>query len=82
MENYDEYEEIHGMEIETDKAKFYEAYNKNDNRNCVLKIMDKKKLEEGDFDFLMEQINNEEKITKLCNSENTVNLYRRFENNE
>ena len=79
---YDEYEEIHGMEIETDKAKFYEAYNKNDNRNCVLKIMDKKKLEEGDFDFLMEQINNEEKITKLCNSENTVNLYRRFDNNE
>jgi serine/threonine protein kinase len=70
------------MEIETDKAKFYEAYNKKDNRNCVLKVMDRKKLEEGDYDFLMDQINNEEKITKLCNSENTVNLYRRYDNNE
>ena len=28
----------------------------------------------------MEQINNEEKFTKICNSQNTVNFYRRLEN--
>ena len=81
--NYiDDYEDIHCLENETNKAKFYEAYNKKFDRNCVLKVMDRKKLEDDDFDFLMEQINNEEKFTKLCNSENTVNFYRRLENNE
>jgi serine/threonine protein kinase len=81
--NYiDDYEDIHLLDNETNKAKFYEAYNQKFDRNCVLKVMDRKKLEDGDFDFLMEQINNEEKFTKLCNSENTVNFYRRLENNE
>ena len=81
--NYiDDYEDIHCLDNETNKAKFYEAYNKKFDRNCVLKVMDRKKLEDDDFDFLMEQINNEEKFTKLCNSENTVNFYRRLENNE
>ena len=81
--NYiNDYEDIHCLDNETNKAKFYEAYNKKFNRNCVLKVMDRKKLEDDDFDFLMEQINNEEKFTKLCNSENTVNFYRRLENNE
>ena len=66
--------------IDTNKPKFYPAYNKALDRNCVLKVIDKKKLEDGDFDFLMEQINNEEKITKICNSQNTINFYRRLEN--
>ena len=77
-----DYEDIHCLDNETNKAKFYEAYNKKYNRNCVLKVMDRKKLEEGDFDFLMDQINNEEKFTKLCNSENIVKFYRRLEINE
>ena len=68
--------------IDTDKAKFYDAYNIKYDRKCVLKVRDKKKLEDGDFDFLMEQINNEEKFTKICNSQNTVNFYRRLENQE
>ena len=68
--------------FETNKAKFYDAYNIAFNRKCVLKVIDKKKLEDGDFDFLMEQINNEEKLTKICNSQNTVNFYRRLENQE
>ena len=81
--NYiNDYKDIHCLDNETNKAKFYEAYNKKFDRNCVLKVMDRKKLEDDDFDFLMEQINNEEKFTKLCNSENTVNFYRRLENNE
>ena len=68
--------------FETNKAKFYDAYNIAFNRKCVLKVIDKKKLEDGDFDFLIEQINNEEKLTKICNSQNTVNFYRRLENQE
>ena len=67
---------------ETNNAKFFEAYNKKFDRNCILKVIDKKILENGDFDFLMEQINNEEKFTKICNSQNTVNFYRRLENQE
>ena len=67
---------------ETNKASFYEAYNISFNRKCILKVIDKNKLEDGDFDFLMEQINNEEKFTKICNSQNTVNFYRRLENKE
>ena len=75
-ENIDIKDEI----SETNNAKFFGAYNKKFNRDCILKIIDKKILEEGDFDFLMEQINNEEKFTKICNSQNTVNFYRRLEN--
>jgi len=65
---------------ETNNAKFFEAKNKKFNRYCILKVIDKNSLEDGDFDFLMEQINNEEKFTKICNSQNTVNFYRRLEN--
>jgi serine/threonine protein kinase len=68
--------------IETNKAQFYDSYNKIFDRKCVLKVIDKKKLEDGDFDFLMEQINNEEKLTKICNSQNTVNFYRRLDYQE
>ena len=80
----DEYDDINNKEeiSETNNAQFYEAYNKKFNRNCILKVIDKKILENGDFDFLMEQINNEEKFTKICSSENTVNFYRRLENQE
>ena len=79
-----EYDDINYKEeiSETNNAKFYEAKNKKSERYCILKVIDKKILENGDFDFLMEQINNEEKFTKICNSENTVNFYRRLENQE
>ena len=80
----DDYEDINIIEeiSETNNAKFYQAHNKLFNRDCILKVIDKKTLEDGDFDFLMEQINNEEKFTKICNSENTVNFYRRLDNEE
>ena len=78
-----DYEEINNNEdFETNNAKFYEAYNIAFNRSCILKVIDKKILEDGDFDFLLEQVNNEEKMTKICNSQNTVNFYRRLENQE
>ena len=78
-----DYEDINiNDDFETNNAIFYDAYNIAFKRSCFLKIIDKKKLEDGDFDFLMEQINNEEKMTKICNSQNTVNFYRRLENQE
>ena len=80
----DEYEDInYNDEIyETNKEKYYELYNKKFDRSSILKVINKKKLEDDDFDFLMEQINNEEKFTKICHSQNTVNFYRRLENQE
>ena len=81
----DEYEDIiiESDEIsETNNSEFYIAHNKKFDRSCILKVINKKKLEDDDFDFLMEQINNEEKFTKICNSQNTVNFYRRLENQE
>ena len=32
-----------------------------------------------DYDFLLERLKQEEEITKKCNSDNTVNLYRKLE---
>ena len=57
-EYIDEYEDIIELNeiYETNKEKYYEAYNKTFNRRCILKVIDKKKLEDDDFDFLMEQI--------------------------
>ena len=57
----------------------YYAHNIKTNQDCVLKIINKKQLELGDYDFLIEQIRLEEEITKACNSENTVNFYRKLE---
>ena len=74
----DDYEDIN-FEEETNQSKLYRAYNKHEKRLCFLKVINKKQLELGDYDFLLEQINREEEITKLCNSENTVNFYRRIE---
>ena len=60
-------------------SKVYKAYNNKSQRYSCLKIINKKELESGDYDFLLEQIYKEEKITKLCNSENTVNFYQKIE---
>ena len=43
-------------------------------------VIDKKQLEFGDYDFQIEQLKKEEQITRLCNSENTINFYRKIEN--
>ena len=44
-----------------------------------MKIIDKKQLELGEYDFLYKQIKREEEITKICKSENIVNFYQKFE---
>ena len=79
LENYkNEYEDC-SMKEETNLGFIYNAYNKKAGRDCCLKIISKKQLQLGDYDFLLEQLDREEKISNLCNSENTVNFYRRLE---
>ena len=79
LEKYkNEYEEC-SLKEETNLGYIYNAYNKKARRDCCLKIISKKQLQLGDYDFLLEQLNREEKITNLCNSENTVHFYRKLE---
>ena len=77
----DNYEEIYFNE-ETNYSKIYNAFNTKNNVDCILKVINKKELELGDYDFLMEQIKREEEITKLCKSEYTIELYNKFETEE
>ena len=77
----DNYEDIY-FEDETNTSMIYKAQNKIYNRNCYLKVINKEQLKMGEYDLLLEQINREEKLTKLCNSENTVNFYQRLETNK
>ena len=76
-----DYEDL-SFKAENNQSKIYTGFNKKENRECCLKIISKKQLELGDYDFLIEQLRLEEEITKLCASENTVNLYKRMENEE
>jgi len=80
-DNYIDYEDINYVS-ETNQGKIYRAFNKISQKECVLKVIDKSQLQLGDYDFLIEQINREEEITKLCNSDYTVNFYRRIENKD
>ena len=64
---------------ETNLSKIYKAFNKVSNREVILKVIDKEMLKKGDYDFLLEQVNKEGEITKLCNSEYTINLYGKLE---
>ena len=64
---------------ETNTFKIYKAFKKIENKEVILKIINKNQLKLGDYDFLLEQIKNEEEINKLCECENIVNLIRKFE---
>ena len=59
--------------------KYYSAFNNKFIRDSCLKIIDKKKLEQGDYDYLLMQIEREEQILKLCKCDNIVNIYDKFE---
>ena len=81
LEEYQQnYEDVFFVE-ESNTSKIFRGYNKVYQRDVCLKIIDKKQLELGDFDFLLEQIKREEEITKLCKSEYIVNFYQKFETN-
>ena len=64
---------------EDSPIKIYEAIKKSQER-VFLKIINKELLkEEEDYDFHVWQIQKEKELSKLCNSEYTVNFYQRFE---
>ena len=67
------------LEKESNYSKIYRATNISDDNDCCLKIIDKKVLEQGEYDFLLDQIKREEEILYLCKSENIVNLKRKLE---
>ena len=74
----DDFSEIF-FENESNVSKIYKAYNKKKERSCILKIIDKNELKKGDYDFHINRLKKEEEISRLCNSENTVNIYSKFE---
>ena len=64
---------------ETKFGKIYQAYNKKYKRCCHLKTFEKEKLQQGDYDFLIQKVRSEEQITKLCKCENVIELYQKLE---
>ena len=75
---YNDYEDIF-LDSESNFSKIYRAYNIKENRDCILKIISLEELKKGDYDFHLERLQKEEEITRLCNSKNTVNIYRKFQ---
>ena len=59
-------------------SKIYHAENIKEKRSCLLKVIEKKKLENNYKEFI-EQINREEEILKLCKSYYVINLYQKIE---
>ena len=74
--------EIMGLRDETGLCKAFYGTNKNLERDCILKVINKEHIKQLDFDLIMKQLEREEQYTKLCNSENTVNFYKKFETKE
>ena len=75
-----DYEHVMKIEKETTSlSETYQAFNKKNQARCCLKIISKEKLKIQDYDFLRERIEKEQEIQTLCNSENTINFYRKFE---
>ena len=60
-------------------SKIYEAENIKEKRNVHLKVFDKNQLQLCDYDFFLAQIKREEEITKICKSDNIVNIYQKLE---
>ena len=73
-----DYEDLYFVD-ETNTSTIYRGYNKLYDRDCYLKVISKKQLKLDDYDLRLEQLKREEEITKLCNSENIINFYRRIE---
>jgi len=74
--------EIMGLRDETGLCEAYYGTNKNLERDCILKVINKEHIKQLDFDLIMKQLEREEQYTKLCNSENTVNFYKKLETEE
>ena len=77
-EYYENYEEVSSIE-ESNYGQIFRGFNKITKKNVCLKITNKKKMLSSDYDFLKECLEREEIITKLCNSDYTVNFYQKIE---
>ena len=75
------YSEIY-IKDETNFSRIYRCINNESRKNVCLKVIDKKKLKIGDYNYLLRQIKKEEEITTLCNSNYTVKLYRKLEDSD
>ena len=75
------YIDIH-VKDETNFSKIFRCTKKENGQNVCLKVIDKNKLKEGDYNYLLKQIKREEEIATLCNSNYTVNLYRKLEDSK
>ena len=75
------YIDIH-VKDETNFCKIFGCTKKENGQNVCLKVIDKNKLKEGDYNYLLKQIKREEEIATLCNSNYTVNLYRKLEDSK
>ena len=61
--------------------KLFFAFNIKSNRTCYLKVIDKENIKKFDYDFLNAQINKEKELSKICKSENIIELYDVLETN-
>ena len=77
-EYYHDYEDIF-LDSESYFSKIYRAVSIRENKDCILKIISLEELKKDDYDFHLESLKKEEEITKLCNSENILNIYRKFQ---
>ena len=75
------YSEIY-IKDETNFSRIYRCINNESRKNVCLKVIDKKKLKIGDYNYFLRQIKKEEEITTLCNSNYTVKLYRKLEDSD
>ena len=78
---FNDYKNIHFREEFNNKV-IFSAINVTTQRSCILKVINKNHLKLGDYTFLQMQIKREEEITSLCNSDYTINLYRKLETKE
>ena len=77
----DDYEEVIGI-AETPLSKIYSAYNHKKNRNCYLKVTNKNEMKKGEYDFLLQKLQREEQLTRICKCKNVVELYQKLEIND
>ena len=59
----------------------YVAIEKESKKEVLLKIYDKRLIEEGPKDLILRQISREKELTQLCKCENVVELYKVLETN-
>ena len=70
------------FEEEFHNSKIFSAFNITNQRRCILKVINKIDKNFKDYTSFQRQIKREEEITTLCQSEYTINLYKKLETKE